>query len=191
MLGLALLRLVTSCRKQQAGRMEVADGVWESRHEQLCCCLPIYHGTPKISTSVSLWPSTPILLSLWGASGCAALLELPQLHYLGHTDSLGIVDSNFESSGKCGSFVDVCSVLWCSLQCTRWFWPHDKLITHGPVSLLDDGVEVGGAWGFLDSCEAHFGIVVPETGLTGGPVIQRTHSAGPLNYPSTETFLPM
>lgn len=101
----------------------------------------------------------------------------------------GIVDSNLELSGKCGSFVDVHSVLWIlsAVVYTLILSSLLKLITHGPVSPLDSGVGMGGDWGFLDSCKADFGILRS----TGIPVIQRAHSAVPLYLPSTETFLPV
>lgn len=101
----------------------------------------------------------------------------------------GIVDSNLELSGKCGSFVDVHSVLWrlSAVVYTLILSSLLKLITHGPVSPLDSGVGMGGDWGFLDSCKADFGILRS----TGIPVIQRAHSAVPLYLPSTETFLPV
>ena len=104
-------------------------------------------------------------------------------------DSFGIVDSNLELSGKCGSFVDVCSVLWrlSAVVYTLILASLLKLITHGPVSPLDSGVWMGGDWGFLDSCKADFGILRS----TGIPVIQRAHSTVPLYLPSTETFLPV
>lgn len=98
--------LVGSCRKQRMGFIEVTTCL---RRQAGIGVLLLPQRYPQSVYSVCLTAS--VTEGSRSAVDCASILGLPQLRYFCHMDSLGIVDSDFELSGKCGSFVEVCSAL--------------------------------------------------------------------------------
>lgn len=97
--------------------------------------------------------------------GYASTLELPHITSVTWIP-LELVVQTWELPGKCGSFVDICTMLWRhSTVLYTLVLASLKLVAHGPIPVLDNRVWVGGHWGFLDTYKVDFDIPMPERGF--------------------------